>query len=162
MSYAPPADVTQRFSQVERDLRIGQLLKEADAAKSPPEAHRILLTVAGYQVGKGDWQAAKDIYEKLIADSPDPDVLHAVARNLHVTRQNLAIAEEADAGKREWMQLDLADVHENYGHHQAAKRIWKQLASTAAEEAVREKAARSLAAPQKPTELPIPAAMKGK
>ena len=81
---APPADVKQQFVDAERNLRIEQLLKEAAAAKQPREAHRILLTVAGYQVGKGDWKAAKEIYQKIVADANDPDVLLAVARNLEV------------------------------------------------------------------------------
>jgi hypothetical protein len=121
---------------------------------------RDLLLLAGYLVGQDDWDGAKEIYEKLEANSNDPGVISAAQRNLEVTNRKLAILVESDPNRKEKLELDLANLHRDFGHDQAAKRIYHHLAKTANEAGVQSQAMKALSVESKPGRCPIPVAFR--
>ena len=147
MATLPPV-ATNIVNSGERQIRLAQLLKEAaeQQTTNPQQAERTLLTAAGYHVGMADWEAAKEIYEQLAANTTNADIKSTVARNLVVVNRDIAIAAETDDTRRERMQMDLASLHISLGHEQAAKKIWRDLSKSAAQEEVRLEAASRLAA----------------
>lgn len=138
----------------ERDLRLAELLKEVAEEKDPRQAERTMLTIAAYQVGNGDWEAARATYEKL-KESAYPEVAFSVARNLDIVQRNQAILAEGDAGQREWLQLDLAGTHQMYGHEKAAKKLLRTLEQSATQAEVRQQASQRLAAYVSPPIAPF-------
>ncbi len=158
---SPPAAVTGQFQNTERDARIADLLKQAASAKDPRVAHRSLLTAAAHQVGKGDWVAAKGLYDQIVAESKEPGVLSAVERNLQIVNQTLAIRAEPDLHQQERLKLELAQTHLGYGHRKAARRIWQELEKTTKQPEVREEAARQQAALNPPEPPALPPFAKG-
>lgn len=135
---------SKRVGSTERAERLLELQKEAAAEKDPHLSQRILLTVAGYHVGDDDWDKAKEIYDQLKA-SPFPEIRATTARNLNVVERNQAILAEQDSGRREWLELDLAAVHQQYGHEKASKTLYRALEKEATQPAVRQEAAQRLA-----------------
>jgi hypothetical protein len=151
----PPGGAPGKMPGAEPALRLQELLQEAADNPDPRQAQRTLLTVAGYHVGNRDWPAAKEIYDRLKA-SPYPEIAFAVARNLDVVNRNQAILAEPDAGRREWQELDLAAVHQMYGHEKAAKTMLRSLEKAATQEEVRRQAAQRLATYVSPPVSAIP------
>jgi hypothetical protein len=146
----------------EREIRMQELLAEVATEQDPHIAQRTQLTIAGYQVGNGDWTAARKTFFELTA-SPYPEVRYAALRNLEVADRNLELANEQDAERREWLQLNLAQLHQNYGHEKTAKTMLRSLQANATQQAVREQAAQRLATyvvPSLPT-LPEPVQSQG-
>ena len=138
-------------------MRLQELLAEVAAEKDPHVAARTQLTIGGYIVGNGDWAEAKKLYETLAA-SPYVEVRSAAVRNLEVVNRNLALDTEKDMKRREWLQLDLAALHQSYGHEKTAKTMLRSLQVNSMQEAVRQQAAQRLATyviPPLPT-LPEP------
>ena len=75
----------------------------------------------------------------------------ALRRNLEVTEKQLDIQNEPDPSKREWLELDLARVHQDLGHSFAAQRMWRDLEKRALHPDVRAQSARLRLDPPKPT-----------
>ncbi|MGV3663331.1 MAG: hypothetical protein ACO1TE_24375 [Prosthecobacter sp.] len=154
----PPA-ASQRPLRTEREMRLQELQAEVAAEKDPHVAQRTLLTVAGYHAGDGTWAEAQKIYEDL-AVSPFAEVRHAALRNLQVVQRNVALAAETDLARREWLQLELAALHQSFGHEKAAKTMLRSLQVNAMQEPIRQQASQRLAdyaAPSLPI-LPKPSA----
>lgn len=135
---------SKHLGSTERAERLLELQKEAAAETDPRVSQRVLLTVAGYHVGDDDWDKAKEIYDQLKL-SPFPEIRHATARNLDVVERNQAILAEKDAGRREWLELELAGVHQQYGHEKFSKTLYRALEKDATQPAVRQQAAQRLA-----------------
>jgi hypothetical protein len=152
----PPAAPLKKPS-TEKEMRLQELLDEVAAEKDPHIAQRTQLTIGGYIVGNEDWAAAKQLYETLAA-SPYVEVRSTALRNLAVVNRNLALESEKDMSRREWLQLDLALLHQSYGHEKTAKTMFRSLQANSMQEAVRQQAAQRLATyviPPLPT-LPEP------
>ena len=117
----------------------------------------MLFRSGGYIVGNGDWAEAKKLYETLAA-SPYAEVRSSAVRNLEVVNRNLALESEKDIKRREWLQLDLALLHQSYGHEKAAKTMLRKLQANSIQDSIRQQAAQRLATyvtPPLPT-LPAP------
>lgn len=138
------ASNSKRMRSVERAERILELEKEAKEEENPRLSQTVLLTIAGYYVGDDDWDKAEGIYEKLKV-SPYPEIRAASVRNLDVVQRNQAILSEQDSGRREWMELELAGVHQQYGHEKASKAMYRTLEKDSTLPAVRQEAAQRLA-----------------
>ena len=145
-----------KLAGTERALRLQELLREVGEEKDERQAERTWLTIAGYYAGAGDWEAAREVYERL-KTSPSLDVRQSVGRNLDITLRRQAILAEANESSREWQELELAAVHQGYGHEKAAKRLLRALESSATQESVRQLAAQRLATYVSPA-LPLPPA----
>ncbi len=138
-------------------MRLQELMAEVAAEKDPHVAARTQLTIGGYIVGNGDWAEAKKLYETLAA-SPYAEVRSSAVRNLEVVNRNLALESEKDIKRREWLQLDLALLHQSYGHEKAAKTMLRKLQANSIQDSIRQQAAQRLATyvtPPLPT-LPAP------
>lgn len=138
----------------ERGKRIEELQQELAKETDPERRDRTLLVLAAYYVGQNDWQTAKSILDDLVAISQDSGIQEAVRRNLEVVNLKLMGLSETNTVRQEQLELDLARLHADLGHEQAAKRIHRQLATTAADPIVRDTAGRLLKEPPKPTRLP--------
>lgn len=129
---------------VGRELRLKELLDQADKDPNPQTAQRTRLTIAGYFVGDGKWEDARKVYEKL-AESPFVEVRHAASRNLQVVMKNIALEGEKDFERREWLQLELAALHQSLGHEKFAKTMLRNLKANSIQDVVRQRAAQRLA-----------------
>ena len=109
------------------------------------------LAVAAQEVGKGDWKAAHDLYRQLATTTQDELVRVALRRNLEVSEHQLDIQNEPDQSRREWLELDLARIHNDLGHSQAAQRMWRDLEIRALHPDVRAQSARLRLDPPRPT-----------
>jgi len=138
----PPEPSGHRPS-TEREMRLKELLGQLAEEADPHMAQRTQLTIAGYEAGDNDWEAANKIYLEL-QDSPYVEVRSAALRNLEVTKLNLALAREGDADRREWLQLDLAVLHQTYGHEKAAKAMFRKIQKDSTQDTIRNLAAQRL------------------
>lgn len=126
-------------------------LPEPAKNEEPGNVERRQLSVAAQQVGKGDWKSAHALYREIAATTQDELVRVALRRNLEVTEKQLDIQNEPDPSRREWLELDLARVHQDLGHSFAAQRMWRDLEKRALHPDVRAQSARLRLDPPKPT-----------
>jgi hypothetical protein len=134
-----PAEPGENAGRVKR---MAELTQQIADQKDPALRDRIRLALAGHQVGQGDWLAARKVYEDIAATTNDPVLRNTAFRNLSVANKQLEVLGESDAVRREELQLELAGLHQLYGHERAAKQIWRDLATRAQSTSVREEAAR--------------------
>ena len=125
-------------------------LPEPAKDEEPGNVERRQLSVAAQQVGKGDWQAAHALYREIAATTQDELLRIALRRNLEVMEKQLDIQNEPDPSRREWLELDLARIHNDLGHAQAAQRMWRDLEKRALHPDVRAQSARLRLDPPKP------------
>jgi hypothetical protein len=126
-----------KAANCERNGRIEELEKQVAAMTDPQQRERTQLVLAGYQVGQGNWLAAQKIYQELIASSRNPAVVQAANQDLDIVNRKLTILAETNPTRREQLELDLAKVHAALGHEQAASRLYRRLAASAADPSVR-------------------------
>jgi len=129
----------------EREAKIGEVEKEVAEEQDPALRERKMLVLAANHVGQGNYGEAKRLYDELAATSADPAVTQAVKRNLRVVDKQIEIIGERDNGRRERLELELAEVHRDLGHAKAAKQICRRLAAQAKEADVKSEARRILA-----------------
>jgi len=151
-----PEKASGKTVACERTARSEELRAKANSETNSAARERLLLVLAGNHVGENDWLAARAIYEQLGATSNDPAVLEAVRRNLRVVDKKLEALAERDPRRREELELELAAIHQDLGHEQAAKRICRELMDSAHDESVRKAAATLHDAETRPNQLPLP------
>ena len=153
----PPKATNLATINCEKSRRIDELRGQiADLATDPAQRELVQLDLAGYEVGQGNWLAAKAILDALLATSSNPDVLEAVRRNLLVVDKKLEALAAPDPTQRERLELELARLHYELGHEQAARRLTRELARSAQAPQVKEDAAKLLSAEPKATQPVLP------
>jgi len=156
----PPKATNTAAIACEKSRRMDDLRAQvADPATEPTQRELLQLDLAGYEVGQGNWAAAKAILDGLQATSHDPEVLEAVRRNLLVVDKKLAALAAPDPTQRERLELELARLHYDLGHEQAARHLTRELARSAQAPQVREDAAKLLSAEPKATQPALPAGL---
>ena len=131
--------------------------KIADPAADPAQRDQWQLELAAYEVGRDNWGAAKAILDGLQATSSNAGLQTAVRRNLLVVDKKLAALAAPDQAQRERLELELATLHYDLGHEQAARRLTRALAQSAQTAQVRQDAAQLLTAEPKATQPVMPA-----
>ncbi|MFX0132699.1 MAG: hypothetical protein ACFFDN_03535 [Candidatus Hodarchaeota archaeon] len=139
---------------------IKELKKKIQDEKDVEIRERNLLLLAGKHVGRGDWESAQRIYKELEANSKDPAIIEAVRRNLEVVNLNIEVLAEKDPFQKEILELKLANLHREFGHYQASKRICRRLSKEAQNEQIRSQAKQLLVAKPKPTRSLLPLKLK--
>lgn len=127
-----------------RERRIQELQEKVAEATSPMVREHRMLVLGANHFGAGNLGEAERVYKELLATSSDPTVLYTVRRNLRVLDKHMAIFDAETPVQREQLELELAELHRDLGHAQAAKRICKQLAAGAQQPEVKSEAQKIL------------------
>jgi hypothetical protein len=87
--------------------------------------------------------------------------LKAAQRNLRVVEKKLEALSETNPDRKEQLELELAAIHNDLGHEQAAKRLCRELLKSTKNETIRQDAERLLSTKIKPAQLPEPPKRSG-
>jgi hypothetical protein len=151
-----PTQSSEQPPVCEKVGRIDELRGQIAAEPDPELRDQYKLVLAAHYVGLGDWYSAKNLYDELQANSKNPAILKAVERNLLVTHKQLQVLAENDPARREQLQLELAELHYDLGHEQAAKHMANALAQSAHDPEVKARAVELHQTDRKPSNPPVP------